>query len=202
MIENPTEKDEIYLSNVKKIGNSIDNIQYIENVLSEKDFTIVSDFIKNSKDWINMPWGSQCIEYNSMTNEIVQILEKVFTFVHEKSLKHYDVEINPVKIDSINILKFSEGFGLEPHIDTASAEKNHIASIYYMNDNYEGGEIYFLDFDLLIKPKPNSVIIFPGNEGYLHGVNVVIDGDRITSSMWFQFTGSTFNKQAEWYNKT
>jgi predicted 2-oxoglutarate/Fe(II)-dependent dioxygenase YbiX len=93
-----------------------------------------------------------------------------------------------------------KGFYLVPHIDTLSSEINHIASVYYINDDYTGGEIYFPDHGLEIKPKPNSLIIFPGNENYLHGVREIIDNNRYSSAMWFQFTGSTFNKQGEWYN--
>ena len=81
-----------------------------------------------------------------------------------------------------------------------SHEGNHIASVYYINDDYEGGEINFPDHNLNIKPKANSLIIFPGNENYVHEVRKIIDKDRYTSSMWFQYTGSTFNKKSEWYN--
>lgn len=200
MIENPSEKDEIYLSNVAKIGNSIENIQYIENILSQEDFKIISDFIKNTENWTDQPWGPKCVRYRHMPNEIVDILEKVFKFVYDKATSHYGVNLDILEVRRSNILKFEKGFVLNPHIDTSSAEENHIASIYYINDDYEGGEIYFPDFNLEIKPKPNSVVIFPGNESYLHGVSLVANGERITSSMWFQFTGSTFNKKKEWYD--
>ena len=98
------------------------------------------------------------------------------------------------------MVKFVKGFYLVPHVDTLSSEGNHMASVYYINDDYTGGEIDFPGHNLTIKPKANSLIIFPGNENYVHGVNKIIDNDRYSSAMWFQFTGSTFDKQGEWYN--
>jgi predicted 2-oxoglutarate/Fe(II)-dependent dioxygenase YbiX len=64
--------------------------------------------------------------------------------------------------------------------------------MYYPNDDYDGGEIVFPDYDLKIKPKPNSLIMFPGNENYLHGVLEVLKGFRHTFQVSFIFSGSTF----------
>ena len=55
MIKNHSEKDEIYLTNVAKIGNSINNIQYIENVLSEDEHRLILDFVKTRESWTTQP---------------------------------------------------------------------------------------------------------------------------------------------------
>lgn len=36
MIKNPSAKDEVYLNNVEKIGNSPENIKFVEDVLSDR----------------------------------------------------------------------------------------------------------------------------------------------------------------------
>lgn len=54
-------------------------------------------------------------------------------------------------------------------------------SVIYINDNYRGGEIYFPQHDLEIKPKEGTLIFFPSSTYYLHGVNSVIEGVRYTS---------------------
>ena len=199
MIENPSEKDEIYLANVAKIGDSIENIIYIEDVLSQEEHNLIINFVKNYNSWVRQPWGATLAIHDDIPKEIIEMLEKVFTIVYQKSSDVYNVDINPLDKNKINLMKFLEGFHLPPHIDTLSAELNHIASIYYINDDYTGGEITFPDFDLKIKPKPNSVIIFPGNENYLHQVVKIFGGDRYSATTWFQFTGSNFNKKSEWY---
>jgi hypothetical protein len=200
MIENPSEKDEIYLANVAKIGNSADNICYVQDVLSKEDHKTLLDYVKHFESWNKEPWGAKSIKSVDMSEEISNILQKAFTFVYEKANTLYDVEINPFNSNALQIVKFVKGFALEPHVDTLSVESLHIASVYYINDDYDGGEIHFPDYNIKIKPRANSIILFPGNENYMHEVREVLGGERDSSSMWFQFTGSEFNKKSEWYD--
>jgi hypothetical protein len=200
MITNPSEKDEIYLANVEKIGNSTDNIQYIEDVLSKEEHEVLLEYVKNAESWKEQPWKSVTIESEDLPEEILEILNKASELVYKKITDFYNVSVNPHRQSKLHVVKFVKGFCLFPHVDTLSSEGNHIASVYYINDDYTGGEIDFPDHNLTIKPKANSLIIFPGNENYVHGVNKIIDNDRYSSAMWFQFTGSTFDKQGEWYN--
>ena len=200
MITDPSEKDEIYLKNVAKIGDSTENIQYIENILSEEDHKILLDYVKNYTSWEEEPWRARTIKSNSLPKEIIEMLNSVFEFVYKKSVNFYNVDISHFDKSELHLVKFVEGFWLVPHVDTLSSERNHIASVYYINDDYTGGEIVFPNHNLKIKPKANSLIIFPGNENYLHEVLEIVDKDRYSAAMWFQFAGSTFNKKAEWYN--
>lgn len=200
MIENPSQKDKIYLANVKKIGNSIENIQYIEDVLSKEEHKILLEYVKNAESWKEQPWLARTVESQNLPKEILEILNKTSDFVYKKITDFYGVAVDSHRQSRLHVVKFVKGFYLVPHIDTLSSEGNHMASVYYINDDYTGGEIDFPDHNLTIKPKANSLIIFPGNENYVHAVNEIIDNDRYSSAMWFQFTGSTFDKQGEWYN--
>ena len=200
MIKNPSEKDDIYLKNVEKIGKSAENIRYVENFLPKEDHAALLDYVLNRGLWIVEPWRAHTVAMDQLPTNILIILEKIFEFIHKNATDAYGVDINFFKKEDISLFKFPKDLVLPPHIDTDSAESNHIASIYYINDDYLGGELCFPEFGINIKPKPNSLIFFPGNENYLHEVKKVLKGDRYSSSMWFQFTGSNFNKNAEWYN--
>lgn len=200
MAKDYSAKDEIYLSNVAKIGDSEENIIYIENALSKEEHNTILTYAKNVDSWYDEPWDSKSVRFDRMPNKISDILQKLFTFTHDKAQSIYDVQLNDFKSADLNILKFVKGFYLNPHLDTNSNESNHIASVYYINDEYSGGEINFPEHKIKIKPKANSLIIFPGNENYLHEVTRIQNGDRYSSSLWFQFTGSTFNKNKQWYD--
>jgi predicted 2-oxoglutarate/Fe(II)-dependent dioxygenase YbiX len=47
-----------------------------------------------------------------------------------------------------------------------------------LNDDYEGGELEFVEHELKLKPKANTVIVFPGT--YSHKVLPVTKGKRMT----------------------
>jgi len=63
----------------------------------------------------------------------------------------------------------------------------HLSNLIYINDDFEGGELFFPDFKLQIKPKPGMLILFPGNTHYLHGVKETKGSTRYTYSLWMKF---------------
>ena len=77
---------------------------------------------------------------------------------------------------------YPNGASLKPHIDyTESYLKNSLGVVFYFNDNFEGGQIYFSNFEFKHKLKKGSVIIFPCNDKeYEHGVRLVTSGKRYT----------------------
>jgi len=62
---------------------------------------------------------------------------------------------------------------------------NECSSILYLNDDYEGGELYFEEFDMLIKPTANQLIFFPSGAEFRHEVKPVINGDRYTLASFY-----------------
>lgn len=63
---------------------------------------------------------------------------------------------------------------MDQHSDDVYDPRIKTAMNYYINDDYEGGELYLSLQDLRIKPKANSLIICPGTADYLHGVLPVV----------------------------
>jgi hypothetical protein len=63
----------------------------------------------------------------------------------------------------------------------------HLSILAYLNDDYEGGELYFPEHDFGVRPKKGMIIFFPGNLHYVHGVAPVTSGTRYTLSQWSKF---------------
>ena len=63
-----------------------------------------------------------------------------------------------------------EGEPLIEHVDNHSDPMIEYAVIMYINDDYNGGELFFGRLGLEIVPPAKSMIIFPSGEDYLHGV--------------------------------
>jgi len=115
-----------------------------------------------------------------------------------KYLKKVEKEIEDVAdysyvfCDNLNFVKWWDGYEQTPHADGENQDGTEhpfhwrkFGCVYYLNDNYEGGEIWFPNFDFSIKPKPNTMIFFPGDNEHLHGVKNVSKGTRHTiASFW------------------
>lgn len=69
---------------------------------------------------------------------------------------------------------------------------NDFASVVYLTDDFTGGEFYFSNFDYEIKPSAGTVISFPANHFYSHGVNRLISGERLTMTLFWPGVRSVF----------
>lgn len=79
--------------------------------------------------------------------------------------------------------------GAAPHSDAHGPDlyDNLYSVVIYLNDLYDkGGEIYFPNQDIEIKPHKGMAVIFPcGGYEYFHGVRTLREGIRLTLALWF-----------------
>jgi hypothetical protein len=88
--------------------------------------------------------------------------------------------------DSYGILKYGAGQKFINHIDDHPSYHRRVSTVYYLNDNYTGGEINFPRFNITFKPKANQMIIFPSTYVYNHSVSPVIEGERYAVVSWLK----------------
>ena len=79
-----------------------------------------------------------------------------------------------------------------------------MSSIFYLNDDYEGGGLSFLEEEsgevIHYKPKAGDVVVFPsgdpitGASRYFHGVDKISSGDKyLVRTFWqYQYDGSEY----------
>lgn len=116
--------------------------------------------------------------------------------IYEKTARQlknclYDYEARfGIKMDfmeSINYIKYGPGNFFKPHSDHGFSYTATVSSIIYLNDNYEGGELYFPILDIKIKPKAGDVILFPSTYIYLHGAANVVSGVKYSAVTMFDY---------------
>jgi hypothetical protein len=88
--------------------------------------------------------------------------------------------------DVYGILKYGKGQKFTNHIDDHPDYHRRISTVYYLNDNYTGGEINFPRFGITFKPKANQMIVFPSTYVYNHSVSPVIEGERYAVVSWMR----------------
>lgn len=81
------------------------------------------------------------------------------------------------------------GSHLAEHIDSQYDSSLRYATVVYLNEDYEGGELYFPDLDIRIKPPARALMIFSAD--LLHGVSDVLDGPHRYVATSFIFNKDT-----------
>ncbi|MGC2199256.1 MAG: 2OG-Fe(II) oxygenase [Stellaceae bacterium] len=60
-----------------------------------------------------------------------------------------------------------------------------VTAIYYLNDEFDGGEIVFEVQQLVVKPRRGLLLAFPSDAAHIHEVLPVRIGVRHTMAIWF-----------------
>jgi len=85
-----------------------------------------------------------------------------------------------------NISKYTMGGKANIHSDEGYTEDNGIYTvIIYLNGDYEGGEVAYVDYDVKIKPAAGDILIFPSY--YLHYSDPVLSGQKYMSILRLQY---------------
>lgn len=150
-----------------------------------------SNLWENNGDGI---WNNRSINLGSMTYEDLEMMLTLRSTVKEKITKFYDLT-ESLYSDIFQFVRWREGNNLEPpHADAENLDGSdhpffyrNYASIIYLNDDYEGGEIYFPTLNIRPNIKPGTLVSFPGTLEYLHGVSTVTRGTRYTIAGFFTF---------------
>ena len=120
---------------------------------------------------------------NNYTDKLLTLLkitygQDVLDLVGTVIRKWYPEEDQPAHSDCEAIFSYIDGKSTMTPINNFSSIFIEYAALLYLNDDYEGGEIFFPDYNLKIKPKKNELIFFPGTYYYMHGVRKLLSGNR------------------------
>jgi hypothetical protein len=78
--------------------------------------------------------------------------------------------------EAFNFIKYGEGQHFMEHHDHGFSYNCTVSLVGYLNDDYEGGELYFRLQNLNIKPKAGDLYIFPSTYIYPHRAMPVKSG--------------------------
>ena len=90
--------------------------------------------------------------------------------------------------------RMQSGVELKAHTDQHTDPSIKYAAVLYLNDDYVGGEIFWPNKDLVLKPKPGTLVMFPGTDEFHHGVKHVGEGP-------IRYVMPGFIKVADFYEK-
>lgn len=97
------------------------------------------------------------------------------------AIKH---DIDSLYHEDYNMLKYSSGQQYKAHADGGTDSGRAVSAIVYLNDEYEGGEVEFVNFKVKIKPEPGMLLLFPSNYPYTHIAHPVISGTKYALVTW------------------
>jgi hypothetical protein len=192
-------------------GDSVDNIVSLENFMTQEELDVLNAFARDNASWditensynengtviydANL-WDNRVATYDSLMKAnplIVEVINDMIVRLKKTIEDYYNVVVRPT---GPAIVRWPVGSVQQPHADKElhtgpDAGKPNafphydIASLFYLNDDYEGGTLYFPVQGVEIRPKVGAAYFFPGDRNYIHGVREVTAGTRYTSPFFW-----------------
>jgi hypothetical protein len=181
--------------------NKIDideNIIYIEDFISKEDLSLVVDAVNNNSSIEDYDHPSHLTVKINPDDKVRDIWFR-YTDVLKSMLEESDRKIYLPSPGQVYFTKYRNStLGIEdhpdnkylmlPHQDDASYDWDEDKKgstfvshgiVIFITDDFDGGEIVYVNKDISIKPKAGSLLVHPGNLEYAHAVNKFSNGERV-----------------------
>jgi hypothetical protein len=161
-------------------------IHVVSNALDENELEYLNNFCRTStqeewelfyKDWNYTEIEESVAETyrNYWFDKSLKIEDRVFCENLIKKIRpFFGAGYSLPVLDELHRQKIGEG--MDEHCDMGSRKSLLRSMIFYINNDYEGGELYFPALGFEYKPKPGDFVTFPSYEKYTHGVKPVLSG--------------------------
>jgi preprotein translocase subunit Sec61beta len=190
-------------------GKNINQLFYRDQVLiknqdsddlkKEKEYL---SYIMDVYDFVKNDYLSEYSKNNGIWPDYIKQWDKVWQ-------KLDPVHINIYKYDAEHFNKTkSDGLMLEYHVDEMPEESHErmwhqvVTITFYLNDDYEGGEICFYDESenkaYKYKPRAGDVTVFPSGAPFYHGVENFSGSDRYFMRIFIPYSSEG---DKEWLKK-
>ena len=184
--------DKIELTPSGYWGNSVDNIHIFGDLLPTDNLAELLRYAKCNDDWSAVyghhQWSDRV--HRDFTEFVAQqIYENLYIKTKNILQTAFDVSVDSA---GFQLNRWRVGDGQSPHADKQELDGStnccptyDLSSVFYLNDDFEGGEIFFPIQSFIAKPVRNMLIMFPGDINFIHGVNTVTKRIRYTvSTFW------------------
>ena len=189
-------------------GDSDKNIVEVENFITEEEQSILLEFMKKNSSFDDIPteynengtliyddrpWANRVATTEQLlkngAHDIIEILNTIVSRFKPIIENFFEVECFAT---GPALVRWPVGARQEPHADKELHEGPDagtpnsfpwydIGTVFYINDDYQGGELYFPKQGIEFKPKARAGYFFPGDLNYIHGVRPITSGCRYTS---------------------
>lgn len=202
-------------------GNSADMIQARENFMTQEELEKIGNFARTITIWDvtethynedgtviydSEYWKDRVCNQPNMDKQDTSISPLINQMVERLKVEvdaFFNVDAWPT---SPAIVRWLPGQLQMPHADKELHEGDNaglpndfpyydLAGLFYLNDDYEGGELYFPLQGIQFKPKAGSAYFFPGDKNFIHGVTPIESGIRYVVPFFWTIRKHTGSRQ-------
>ncbi|HEY0686247.1 MAG TPA: 2OG-Fe(II) oxygenase [Steroidobacter sp.] len=202
------------MSSIKKL---LDGVLIQRGALGSEDLASLSSYVQRAvktespvsnfegEDSGQVEWVVNKQIRDTQTVKLTKTMEKKLRAIDDKSIASFINPFYKVEVsdrEPSQILHYGVGGHYIPHVDAETLYKDDhglelwektldrdLSVVYFINDDFSGGELFFPALDLVIEPEAGTLVCFPSDHNYIHGVRPVTSGHRYTIVTWMRVAG-------------
>ena len=202
-------------------GDKPENIVELENFMTQEEMKFLEKAAKSltvwdvtqshinengtvvhdSDYWEDRVATQPTLDKNDPT--ISPVISRLFQRLKPIVEEFYKVKIIPT---GTTIVRWLPGQFQKPHADKELHDGSDaglpndfpnydLSSLFYLNEDYDGGELYFPNQGVKFKPKKGAAYFFPGDMKYIHGVTEILSGTRYTCPFFWEIIEHTGDRK-------
>jgi len=137
---------------------------------------------------------------NELSDEVISIHDQITEKLNE-CLADYRAayHINPLHyMEAINFVRYGEGQHFKTHPDSGPSYSCDVSTVMYLNSDYEGGELYFPNFDYTYVPQYGDIVLFPSSYLFSHAALPVKSGIKYSAVTMFSYNDRNHKDHARY----
>ena len=129
------------------------------------------------------------VEQGALAGRVIELVRKAYACEIEP---FYSCKLK--SLEAPQVLRYSRGSHYKPHSDSdvinpatgrwRKAQNRDYSLLIYLDEDFEGGELVFPNFDYRLRPEAGMLAAFPSDCRYLHGAMPVLSGVRHAIVSW------------------
>ena len=129
------------------------------------------------------------VEQGALAGRVIELVRRAYACEIEP---FYSCKLK--SLEAPQVLRYSRGSHYKPHSDSdvinpatgrwRKAQNRDYSLLIYLDEDFEGGELVFPNFNYKLRPEAGMLAAFPSDWRYLHGAMPVLSGVRHAIVSW------------------
>ena len=188
------QRNAISSTDLKRLLQHVHEAHQTDSLVSNFDESIDAEWVVNRKI------------RDTQEVELPESIRQLLTRIDDDCIRafinpFYNIEVG--EREPSQILHYGAGGHYIPHVDAETLYKDDdglelwektldrdLSLVYFLKDDFEGGELFFPALELVVKPNAGTLVCFPSDHNFIHGVRPVIAGHRYTVVTWARVVGT------------
>ena len=171
-------------------------VNSVPNFLRRDDCERIIHSVTRLRDWPVCEvdfWDNRVMSSRYIRNNLDPATADLLDLIALRTARFIEEAYQQDRIypDALDVVRWFPEMKQPVHCDDMSISGIHgfyhrlYGAILYLNDDYEGGETFYPEWDFKVKPEAGTLVVHPGDGPHRHGVTKIKNRTRYTvASFW------------------